>query len=253
MSRKLEEIRKGIAKRKLNKRFTSHERPHSYGSLLDDEERFGYTSHPKADNERMGSIRTTLFPKLLMSIIIFFIIFFVYNGQASVFSNAKPYVQQVLTEDLPFATVQAWYEEHFATPFVLFGRDADRVYSDTYNSIPVNGIEANHVRNYEDGVYIEVTESKNVYPMSRGTVLFAGKKRDTGNTIILQHENGQKSVYGHLKTIDVFHYQFVHPNKAIGTVEPDELAGFTNMYFAVQDGSQYIDPLNIIIGDQNEE
>lgn len=253
MSRKLDEIRKNIAKRKFNKRINyTSQKSHSFGSLLNDEERFGYTSHPFADQGKLGKLKFNFFPKILASVLIFFIVFFLYNDQIPFFSKAKPFVHQVLTEDLPFATVQAWYDEHFATQFVLFGKDKNNIDYESMNSIPVNGVEISDVKNFEDGVYIEVTEAKNVYPMARGSVIFAGKKRDTGNTIIIQHEDGQKSIYGHLDAIDVFHYQFVQPGQVIGTIKPDEVVGFKNMYFAIQDGTKYIDPLQIILGDQDE-
>ncbi|WP_054753431.1 M23 family metallopeptidase [Piscibacillus salipiscarius] len=123
--------------------------------------------------------------------------------------------------------------------------------SQEVQSIPVSGVQVDHVKDYEDGIYIEVTEPKNIYPLDRGTVLFAGKKDETGNTVIIQHEDGRKSVYGNLKTIDVFHYQFVSPGQTIGKIEPDELVGYSNMYFAVKEGNQFVDPTQFILGDMD--
>src|SRR5690625_4760676 len=253
MNHKLDEIRKNIAKRKINRGIKPQQRSYSYGSILDDEERFGYPSDPKTEG-KLDLSRTSLFPKFLISLFIFFITFFIYNSQFALFTQMKPHAQQILTEDLPFATVQAWYEERFSSPLVLLGRDARSVDNDVnQSSIPVSGLDEAQIKDYQDGVHIEVLEAKNVYPMTRGTVLFAGRKQDTGNTIIIQHEDGQKSVYGHLSTIDVFHYQFVRPNQIIATVEPDEVTGFTNMYFAIQDNDKFINPMNFILGDQYEE
>ncbi|TFB24930.1 M23 family metallopeptidase [Filobacillus milosensis] len=254
MNRKLDEIRSNIAKRKMNRPVTKKKPTHSYNSLLDDEEKHGYTSFPRVDHGQISSPNTTKYlSKFLLSAIIIFFTLFTYQTQFPLLNTIKPFVHSTLTEDLPFATVQAWYDEHFATPFLNFGRDGGRVVSNQSVSVPVSGVQMDKVRDYEDGIYIEVTEDKNVYPLDRGTVLFAGKKDATGNTIIIQHEDGTKSVYGHLETIDVFHYQFVSPNQVIAKVQPDEVIGFTNMYFAVQEGSQYVDPVQYILGDTDAE
>ncbi|RPF55477.1 M23 family metallopeptidase [Aquisalibacillus elongatus] len=252
MNRKLEEIRSNIAKRKMKRKMPNRPSNYSHSSLLDDEERHGYTSMPKVDSSEIRPPRTVkLLSRFLASAIIVFLTLFIYQTQLPLLNQIKPYVHDAMTEDLPFATVQAWYDEHFATPLLSFGRDEERMVSQSQESVPVSGLQMDHVRNYEDGVYIEVSESKTVYPLDRGTVLFAGQKSETGNTIILQHDDGTKSVYGNLDTIDVFHYQFVSPGQAIAQVEPDDLMGYTNMYFAVQEGSHYVDPLQYILGDTN--
>ncbi|SEP93534.1 M23 family metallopeptidase [Piscibacillus halophilus] len=250
MSRKLDEIRSNIAKRKNLKNKINKSSTYSYHALLDDEERHGYTSYPKADSTEFRTPKSTKYlMKFLGSAIIVFFTLFVYQTQLPLLNQLKPFVHQTMTEDLPFATVQAWYDEHFATPFLSFGRDEERMVNQDVQSVPVSGVQRERVRDYEDGISIEVVEAQNVYPLDRGTVLFAGEKSDTGNTVIIQHEDGTKSVYGHLNTIDVFHYQFVSPGQAIGKIEPDELVGYTNMYFAVQDGSQFVDPVQFILGD----
>ncbi|GEL77457.1 M23 family metallopeptidase [Tenuibacillus multivorans] len=254
MSRKLNEIRSNIAKRKMNRNINFKNNP-SHNSLLDDEERHGYTSFPKVDFDEARSRRSSSYlTKFLISTLILFFTLFIYQTQIPILNAVKPYVHQTLTEDLPFATVQAWYDDNFATPLLLFGRDEERVVtSSPVNSIPVSGVQMENLENYDKGVYIEVTESQDVTPMARGSVMFAGKKPETGQTVIVQHEDGTKSIYGHLNTIDVFHYQFVSPGQKIGTVEPDEAVGFTNMYFAVQEDSQYIDPVQFILGESYEE
>lgn len=252
MSRKLDEIRSNIAKRKSQRPKLNKNTTFNYNPLLEDEERHGFTSYPNADGSGFNTPKSTkVLSKFLGSAIIVFLTLFIYQAQFPVLNQLKPVVHDVLTEDLPFATVQAWYDEHFATPFLSFGRDEERMVSQEAQSIPVSGVQVDHVRDFENGIFIEVNEAKNVYPLDRGTVLFAGQKTDTGNTVIIQHEDGRKSVYGNLDTIDVFHYQFVSPGQTIAKIEPDELVGYTNMYFAVQEGSQFVDPTQFILGDMD--
>ncbi|WP_162297854.1 M23 family metallopeptidase [Halalkalibacillus sediminis] len=248
MKRNLDQIRNNISRRKqLNAK-----KSHSF-SLLDDEERYGHTSFPSSTDTKEVNRKQVRVHKLFLAVILFLTVLILEQTSYALLEKPKSFVQDALTEDLPFATVQAWYDDHFATSFLSFGRD--KPYTEASQSdgtIPVSGIDQEDVKTFNEGVYIKVNEQKQVFPLERGTVIFAGTKPETGQTIILQHADGQKSVYGHLESIDVFHYQFVDEGNPIATVNPDESVGFTNMFFSVQDGEQFLDPFTIILGDSDE-
>ncbi|WP_017185559.1 M23 family metallopeptidase [Alkalibacillus haloalkaliphilus] len=247
MSRKLNEIRHSISKRKKTQR-SKLDKDAPY--LPSREESHGYMPLSEYDSQGFPKVKASLMSKLLLSAFIFFITFFIYYSPAPWMNQAQNQVHGWLTEDMPFATVQAWYDSHFSSLFVSTSLDQPASQQDQMvDTVPVSGLHVDRVTEASEGVYIEVHEEKGVYPVERGTVLFAGNMPDTGRTIIVQHESGEKTVYGNLAEIDVFHYQFVDPTKKMATVKPDELVGYSNLYFAVQDGEDYIDPLQVILGD----
>ncbi|WP_188206284.1 M23 family metallopeptidase [Alkalibacillus aidingensis] len=247
MSRKLNEIRHNIAKRKQ----TSRSKLEQNSSILPSkEESHGYI--PVSGDEKLGlpKLKPTLLTKLFLSICLFFVSFFIYHSPAPWMKQAQTQVHDWMTEDLPFATVQAWYDSRFKSVFVSSALDRPASHQhDSSETVPVSGLQVDGVTESNGGVHIEVAEEQGVYPVERGTVLFAGTKPETGRTVIIQHEDGQKTVYGNLSEIDVFHYQFVDPNKQIATVKPDELLGRSELFFAIQEGHQYVDPMQVILGD----
>ncbi|GAA0456877.1 M23 family metallopeptidase [Alkalibacillus silvisoli] len=247
MSRKLNEIRHSISKRKKD---NHSKRGKNAPYLPSREESHGYM--PMSDYESQGfpKLKASFVSKLLASALVFFLTFFIYHSPAPWMNQAQNQVHGWLTEDMPFATVQAWYDSHFSSLFVSTALDQPASQQDDgMDTVPVSGLHMDRLTETTEGVYIEIQEEKGVYPVDRGTVLFAGNMPDTGRTIIVQHEDGQNTVYGNLADIDVFHYQFVDPSKKMATVKPDELVGYSNLYFAIQDGEQYIDPVQVILGD----
>ena len=250
MSKKLDEIRNNIVNRKNMKAGTKVSINHSH--LLSDDERYGNQPTGLSNSNDRGTIRlkSTWFPKFLLSIFIFFLTFLIYNSELPVIKQSKETVHYALTEDLPFATMHSWYESHFGGSFVSLGFDQAEPNDLPGNvlSIPVSGLDEDRITAEGEGIHIEVTAEEAVYSLDKGTVLFAGNKPDTGRTIILQHDDGRKSIYGQLDEIDVFHYQTIPANQTIGSVRPDEL-GTSALYFAIQDGSKYLNPLQEILGE----
>nr|WP_289036779.1 M23 family metallopeptidase [uncultured Allobacillus sp.] len=253
MSKKLDEIRKNIVHRKNMKTGTKISINHS--PLLSDDERYGNQPSGLPNSNEPGTIhlKSTWFPKFLLSVFIFFLTFLVYNSELPMIKKSKETIHYALTEDLPFATMHSWYESHFGGTFVSLGFDQaePNELSGNVLSIPVSGLDEERITSTGEGIHIEVSAEESVYSLEKGTVLFAGNKPDTGRTIILQHDDGRKSIYGQLDEIDVFHYQTIPANQPIGTVRPDEL-GTSALYFAIQDGSEYLNPLQEILGDKNE-
>lgn len=253
MSKKVSDIRKNIANRKYGK-MKSYSGSPKISPILSDDER--YSSQPQGFSDEQGTIRlkTTLFPKLLISVFLFFLTFLIYQSEVPFIQKAKPVVQHVMTEDLPFAKMNSWYEAHFGGSFVSLGfdRESPESMESSLLSMPVTGMDAEHITQEGDGVLIEVTDDESVYPLDKGTVLFAGNMPDTGRTIILQHDDGRKSIYGQLDEIDVFHYQSVSANQSIGSVEPDEVLGTSQLYFAIQDGNDFLDPILEIFEETDE-
>lgn len=108
--------------------------------------------------------------------------------------------------------------------------------------------------NFHNGIDFPVKENTKVYSMSNGIVKFAGfNKSGYGNCIIVYHENGYSSLYGHLSdNFKVTIGDNVKCGELIGFVGPKILSngitnGFTtgvHLHFSIfsKDGKS-IDPL----------
>lgn len=54
------------------------------------------------------------------------------------------------------------------------------------------------ITNFHDGIDFGAPENSNIYSISSGVVTFAGFLNGYGNTIIILHNDGKKSLYAHL-------------------------------------------------------
>lgn len=109
--------------------------------------------------------------------------------------------------------------------------------------------------NFHDGIDFPAPPNTNVYATQSGVVINSSFINGYGNTVTILHQNGTKSLYGHLsETFFVYNGQTVSQGQLIGKVGPKYLSdgrlnGFTtgpHLHFTVfnQDGKQ-IDPLSL--------
>lgn len=115
--------------------------------------------------------------------------------------------------------------------------------------------QLNGKTNFHDGVDFPAPENTNIYATQAGTVTNASFINGYGNTVVILHQNGTKSLYGHLsETFIVFVSQTVKQGELIGKVGPKYLSngklnGFTtgpHLHFTIfnQQNAQ-IDPLSL--------
>lgn len=107
--------------------------------------------------------------------------------------------------------------------------------------------------NFHDGVDIPATTGTNIYACNNGVIITACFLKGYGNSIIILHDNGNKSLYGHLsENYIVKNGDYVKKGKHIGYVGPKVLSngvlnGYTtgpHLHFTIflSDGKT-IDPL----------
>lgn len=110
--------------------------------------------------------------------------------------------------------------------------------------------------NFHNGVDFPAIEGKEVYAANYGTVIFAGFNNfGYGNHIIILHNNGLKSLYGHLdENFIVKLGQRIKAHQLIGYVGPKILSnGISNgnttgchLHFSIFDvNGKTIDPLTL--------
>ncbi|WP_077603169.1 M23 family metallopeptidase [Oceanobacillus sojae] len=258
MDKNLKKIRKSIEMRQkvkgLNRAKQGNQEDYLQSNALPDiEESHGFypsisSSHTNSaipeNNSRIASIAV----KALLSVSLFL-------GTALVTEVDKPFMEQPkewitsnLTNQFPFAKVNAWYSEAFGTPLSFRpGTVAEEVVTDpTY--LPVNGTISEHFHENGQGVYIDADGEENVAAVGEGIVVFAGNDRSTDKTVKVQHADGSTTQYGFLDSIDVHLYQHISNGQVLGTLGKE--SGNQSVFFAIEQENQYIDPEQVILVDQ---
>ncbi|WP_239615444.1 peptidoglycan DD-metalloendopeptidase family protein [Cohnella mopanensis] len=81
---------------------------------------------------------------------------------------------------------------------------------------------------------IDITGKKNILAADEGVIEFAGyKSGGLGNAIIINHNNGFKTVYGHMKSVNVKKGQIVEKGDVIGIMGSTGRSTGTHLHFEV--------------------
>jgi Membrane proteins related to metalloendopeptidases len=80
---------------------------------------------------------------------------------------------------------------------------------------------------------IDMVGGKTIMAADNGTIEFAGEKNGYGNAIIIDHNNGFKTLYGHLKSISVKKGQVVSKGDKIGIMGNTGHSTGTHLHFEV--------------------
>ena len=110
-------------------------------------------------------------------------------------------------------------------------------------------------RNFHDGLDIPATQGTKIYACHNGVIIHSSFIQGYGNSIIILHDNGYKSLYGHLsENYIVKNGSYVKKGEHIGFVGPKVLSngnlnGYTtgpHLHFTIllQNGKT-IDPLHL--------
>ncbi len=125
----------------------------------------------------------------------------------------------------------------------------------TYISSHFGYRELNGKNNFHDGIDFPAVQNTKVYSTMSGVVINSSFINGYGNTVIILHSNGTKSLYGHLSEKFLVHNgQHVSQKEVIATVGPKYLSngklnGFTtgpHLHFSIfnSDGKQ-VNPLSL--------
>ncbi|KGX89011.1 M23 family metallopeptidase [Pontibacillus litoralis] len=255
MKKDVRHIRKSIAQRK-KQRSVKGERQHANSTVtyVQEEEKHGYLPFSSStEEEKLGSgqYMTTFVFKSLLSAILFFAVAIMYQWDMESFEKPRAFVHHAVTEEFPFASVNKWYEESFGEPFAFLPQHIEEnvpVITEEY-ALPVSGSIQQSFQENGQGIQIVTEQQQEVRATDEGIVLFAGKKKNTGNTVIIQHADGAKSYYGMLHNIDVTQYEQVPNQQVIGTTQAEAGEPF---FFAIQQGEKYVDPIQVIQVDEHQ-
>lgn len=98
-------------------------------------------------------------------------------------------------------------------------------------------------RTYHDGIDLAAKRGTNIYPMSDGVVKFSGWMPGYGNVVVVKHEDGMESVYGHNAKNLVKVGDSVSGDDAIATVGSSGRSTGPHVHFEIRKRGKAIDPV----------
>ncbi len=148
-------------------------------------------------------------------------------GQVLRVSGSKP-----VTNALAGSTITKM--KVFATP-VISSRVTSRF---GYRRDPFNPT----LRNFHSGLDLSAPVGTPIIASAEGVVEFKGRNGGYGNTVIIRHKGGYKTIYAHCSTTIVEVGDFVKMGKVIGSVGRTGTATGAHLHFEVVYKGKLIDP-----------
>ncbi|WP_127582186.1 peptidoglycan DD-metalloendopeptidase family protein [Paenibacillus koleovorans] len=94
---------------------------------------------------------------------------------------------------------------------------------------------------------IDITGNKNIMAADNGIVIYVGDKRDGyGNQIIIDHQNGYKTIYGHLSQFFTSKGKIVEKGEKIGYMGSTGDSTGTHLHFEVQRSGTAENPMKFL-------
>ena len=110
--------------------------------------------------------------------------------------------------------------------------------------LPVAGLESKKYSEAEEhlGVDFSAPAGSPVFATGSGVVEFSGDKDELGNTVVIDHQNGYKSSYSHLKDIRVRKGRSINKGGIIGTVGTTGNASGAHLHYEITKDGKKINP-----------
>ena len=251
MSQRADEVRKRIASRRKQFDYDKkRQKPAAYDHYDYSEETLDealYESDSKHTFHPLWNRDMFLF-KILGSAVLVLLTAVIFQSPAPVFDQAKTSVKNVMEKEFQFATVASWYEDKFGKPLALLPSkiEGEPISTEPHFATPVAGKVLEQFSGDGRGIILETGTGAEVEAMSGGVVIFAGKKEDIGNTVIIEHPDQSESWYGNLDVISVKPREQVVIGKVLGTVSDAEDGTTGEFYFAIKQEENFIDPIQVM-------
>jgi murein DD-endopeptidase MepM/ murein hydrolase activator NlpD len=101
-------------------------------------------------------------------------------------------------------------------------------------------------RQKHNGIDIAAASGTSIYSPARGRVTFAGRKGPLGNSLVIDHGFGVKTIYGHTKEFHVSTGDTVERGQEIAAVGSTGRSTGPHLHYVVEVGGKARDPLDYI-------
>ena len=196
--------------------------------------------------------------KVMLSVILFLVVAILFKHPSDQLADVRHFVIDSFEREFQFAVVSNWYEQQFGKPLALFPVNEQESNDERRNGATVNQQDdyavpaSGHMRILESfesngkGIMIETAPESVIESVKDGYVVFMGEREDIGKTVIIQHDDGSESWYGHLQEIDVALYDYIKSGDPVGKASNDDSGETGIFYFALKKEDTFIDPIQVI-------
>ncbi|WP_238652083.1 M23 family metallopeptidase [Paenibacillus piscarius] len=170
--------------------------------------------------------------------------------------RSQYFITNVLSNDMDFAAVQVWYEEHFngAPSFIpIFGDQqvpAEKVTADRQLGAPLAGIVVSPFTASFKGIEIlpsgDSSAGVTVKSVDTGRVLSVSKETSGGVRVTVRHTAGLTAEYGHLSGTQLAVDDWVQSGDAVGWIQGAGEAERPLLFLAMMKDKSYIDPAEVV-------
>jgi len=104
---------------------------------------------------------------------------------------------------------------------------------------------------FHRGIDIAAPAGAPIRAAQSGTVVFSGHLRGYGNTIILEHPGGYRTLYGHASRNLVKEGDLISTEQIIGEVGKSGRSTGTHLHFELQKGSERVNPKEFLLATED--
>lgn len=198
--------------------------------------------------ERRQKRRTRLMVQSVLALLLFAFTFVVFQSNTPVARDTQGFITEVMQRDFNFQGVADWYEANVGSiPVIIptFTKNSEPDQTSNLSTTFVLPAQGSIVKHYsEEHPYMKFHKPDEglVTAGAEGLVSFIGEKDGWGNCIILQHAGDMESWYGPFSDVEVELSDWVQAEQALGFITSSS----DHLQFAVKQGGQFVDPLDVI-------
>lgn len=210
-----------------------------------------YSSYYSEIEQRNKQTLKTIL-RIICSLMIVTSVYMVMSSENPQLKVTQDFIEEVMSRDFNVQGVLKWYEQRVGNEPAFLPKiikiDKQETPPTDY-IIPVSGgLVVSPFGQDQQGIKVKtVSKEMPIEVIKEGWVVFVGEKEGLGQTVIIDHLNGEESWYGHLQGVQVLLHDWVDQGEVIGystPMEEDKHRGI--FYFALKKDATFIDPLGVI-------
>lgn len=176
------------------------------------------------------------------------------DTEASDGQNEKDNLREFNSSRRKIGNIGSKVEQHVHGLFEHLQQAKDNVIK-LVGELPVKGRISSHFGmrhhpiheefRHHSGLDIAAPKGSPIEAVMDGKVIFAGKRGNFGNTVIIEHEDGYKSLYAHCDQLNVSVGDKIQTGEQIATVGSTGLSTGNHLHFEIRKNEEAIDPLQV--------
>lgn len=192
--------------------------------------------------------------KLIISICLFFLLWGAYQIEHPISNGVRKAVDHILTSEIDFKQIEAWYTNNFSgfpsfIPAFEQNTPSEKVDSNTLKTL-FSPVERSTITvpfsPRHPGVELSAPAQQDVRNIANGRVLYVGDTDQTGLTVIIQHADGLRTIYGKLAETVWQPNDWVKGGEKLGTIAADLNKDIGTLYFGIKQDNEFVDPTEVI-------